>query len=299
MSTEIAFIGLGNMGAPMAGNLLKAGYPLRVFDLVDEAVRKLADQGAVAAGSAAEALAGADVAISMLPAGPNVKALYLGGDGVLAHARQGTLLIDCSTIDAGTAREVAEAAGEAGFDLLDAPVSGGVGGARAGTLTFIVGGTAAALDRARPLFEVMGTNVFHAGPAGAGQVGKMCNNMLLGVLMTATSEALNLGVAQGLDPKVLSEIMKASSGGNWTLNVYNPYPGVMEKAPASNGYQGGFGVDLMLKDLGLAMDAAVGTKVATPLGALARNLYALHSAHGAGKLDFSSIIRLLNANGGA
>lgn len=296
MPNKIAFIGLGNMGAPMAANLLKAGYTLTAFDLVAEAAHSLAGRGATAVESSAAAVAGADVVVSMLPAGPQVKDLYLGQGGVLAHAEKGTLLIDCSTIDASSARAVAHAASEAGFDMLDAPVSGGVGGARAGTLTFIVGGTAAALERARPLFEVMGKNVFHAGPAGAGQVAKMCNNMLLGVLMTGTSEAINLGVAQGLDAAVLSQIMKASSGGNWALNVYNPYPGVMENAPASRGYQGGFGVDLMLKDLGLAMDAAVDGRVATPLGALARNLYALHSAHGAGKLDFSSIIRFLSAD---
>lgn len=295
MPNKIAFVGLGNMGAPMAANLLKAGYTLTAYDLIAEAARRLLDQGAAPAESVAAAVAGADVVISMLPAGPHVKGLYLGNGGVLAHAEKDTLLIDCSTIDAASARTVAQTAAEAGFDMLDAPVSGGVAGAGAGTLTFIVGGAVPALKRARPLFEAMGKNVFHAGPAGAGQVAKMCNNMLLGVLMTATSEAINLGVAQGLDPEVLSEIMKASSGGNWALNVYNPYPGVMENAPASKGYEGGFGVDLMLKDLGLAMDAAVHSKVATPLGALARNLYALHSAHGAGKLDFSSIIRFLKA----
>lgn len=295
MPNRIAFIGLGNMGAPMAANLLQAGYTLSAYDLVAEAVQRAADAGAEPAVSLDDAVRGADVVISMLPAGPHVRSLYLGDEGVLARAADGTLLIDCSTIDAATSREVAGAAAAAGFDMLDAPVSGGVGGARAGTLTFMVGGGEPALARARPLFEVMGKNIFHAGGAGAGQVAKMCNNMLLGVLMIGTSEAINLGVAEGLDPAVLSDIMKASSGGNWALNVYNPYPGVMAQAPASNGYQGGFGVDLMLKDLGLAMDAAVGDRVSTPLGAVARNCYAMHSLHGAGKLDFSSIIKLLNA----
>lgn len=293
MPQKIAFIGLGNMGAPMAANLIAAGHELIVFDLVADAMRKAVGSGAIAADSAAAAATAGDVVISMLPAGEHVADLYLGAGGVMAAVRNGTLLIDCSTIDAATARRVAAAAGERGLEMLDAPVSGGTGGAQAGTLTFIVGGSVAALERARPLFEIMGKNVFHAGEAGAGQVGKMCNNMLLGVLMTGTSEAINLGVAQGLDPAVLSEIMKASSGGNWALNVYNPYPGVMENAPASKGYQGGFGVDLMLKDLGLALDAAVKSKVATPLGALARSLYAAHSGKGSGKLDFSSIIQFL------
>lgn len=293
MPQKIAFIGLGNMGAPMAANLIAAGHELIVFDLVADAMRKAVGSGAIAADSAAAAATAGDVVISMLPAGEHVADLYLGAGGVMAAVRNGTLLIDCSTIDADTARRVAAAAGERGLEMLDAPVSGGTGGARAGTLTFIVGGSAVALERARPLFEIMGKNVFHAGEAGAGQVGKMCNNMLLGVLMTGTSEAINLGVAHGLDPAVLSEIMKASSGGNWALNVYNPYPGVMENAPASKGYQGGFGVDLMLKDLGLALDAAVKSKVATPLGALARSLYAAHSGKGSGKLDFSSIIQFL------
>ncbi len=293
MSEKIAFIGLGNMGAPMAANLVAAGHELVVFDLVADAVRRTTELGATAADSAASAVANARVVISMLPAGEHVVGLYLGEGGVMAAAADGALLIDCSTIDAESARLVATAAAERGLEMLDAPVSGGTGGARAGTLTFIVGGPASALERARPLFEIMGKNVFHAGGPGAGQLGKMCNNMLLGVLMTGTSEAINLGVANGLDPAVLSEIMRASSGGNWALNVYNPYPGVMENAPASNGYQGGFGVDLMLKDLGLALDAAVKSRVATPLGALARSLYAAHSGKGSGKLDFSSIIQFL------
>ena len=290
---DIAFIGLGNMGAPMAENLVKAGHRLSVHDIAPAAVAHLVGTGATPAASAAEAVAAAQVIISMLPAGPHVRDLYLGGGGVMAAAPAGALLIDCSTIDAATAREVAGAAGERALMMLDAPVSGGVNGARNATLTFMVGGGAEALARGRPYFEAMGKNIFHAGEAGAGQVAKMCNNMLLGILMTGTSEALNLGVAQGLDPAVLSDIMKQSSGGNWALNVYNPYPGVMDTAPASKGYQGGFGVDLMTKDLGLAMQAAVATRTATPLGSLARSLYQAHSLQGSGGLDFSSIIRFL------
>ena len=290
---KIAFIGLGNMGAPMAANLIEAGHQLTVFDLVPEPVQTLANQGAKAAASAAEAVAEAEVVISMLPAGQHVSSLYMGEGAVIDSVSAGTLLIDCSTIDADTARTVQQAAAERGLRMLDAPVSGGVGGAKAGTLTFIVGGEADALNQARPILESMGKNVFHAGPSGAGQVGKMCNNMLLGILMIGTSEALNLGVANGLDPSVLSEIMKASSGNNWALQVYNPFPGVMENAPASKGYQGGFGVNLIVKDLGLAMDAALKSGTATPLGSMARNLYRMHAAGGAGGLDFSSIIERL------
>lgn len=291
--TQIAFIGLGNMGAPMAANLLKAGHELAVFDLVPAAVAKLEQAGARAAASAADAVNGAQVVISMLPAGAHVRELYLGEGSLLEAVGPDTLLIDCSTIDAETARELAEAATRQGLQMLDAPVSGGVAGAEAGSLTFIVGGEEAALEHARPILEAMGKNIFHAGAAGAGQVAKMCNNMLLGILMTGTAEALNLGAANGLDPKVLSEIMKASSGNNWALQVYNPYPGVMEGAPASRGYQGGFGVDLLVKDLELALKAGLANRTALPLGSLVRQLYVAYSKQGAGRMDFSSIIQYL------
>ncbi|MBS61548.1 3-hydroxyisobutyrate dehydrogenase [Salinisphaera sp.] len=303
MAKEIAFIGLGNMGAPMAANLIKAGYALTVFDLVEQAMADAVALGAERAESAAAAAQQADIVISMLPAGQHVAALYQGEGGLLDVVGQETLLVDCSTIDAETARQVAAAAGERGLSMLDAPVSGGVNGAKAGGLTFMVGGEAAAVEKASALFDVMGKTYFHAGPAGAGQVAKMCNNMLLGILMTGTSEAINLAVANGLDPSVVSDIMKNASGGNWALNVYNPYPGVMDNAPASNGYKPGFGVDLMLKDLGLAMDSSLKKGVATPLGSMARNLYSVHSQAGHGGDDFSSILNLLqgyssdNANG--
>ncbi|MBZ9538360.1 3-hydroxyisobutyrate dehydrogenase [Modicisalibacter tunisiensis] len=291
---QIAFIGLGNMGAPMAANLVKAGYGVRVFDLVEGAMQALAAEGATPAESARDAADGADVVISMLPAGAHVKALYLGGDdqpGLLEALGGQPLIIDASTIAPEDAREVAGAAARRGLTCLDAPVSGGVGGARAGTLTFIVGGSEAGFDTARPVLEAMGRNVFHAGDSGAGQVAKICNNMLLGILMSGTAEALALGVENGLDPAVLSEIMKQSSGGNWALNVYNPWPGVMPQAPASNDYQGGFLVDLMSKDLGLATALALNSRSPIPMGAQARNLYALHAGGGNGRLDFSSIQR--------
>ncbi|HBA35742.1 MAG TPA: 3-hydroxyisobutyrate dehydrogenase, partial [Gammaproteobacteria bacterium] len=273
---HIAFIGLGNMGLPMAQNLLAAGHQLSVFDLVPAAIEKAVSAGAQAADSAAVAVKDAEFVISMLPAGPHVEDLYLGAGGVLASIQAGTQLVDCSTIAPETARQVSEAAESQGFDMLDAPVSGGVGGAQAGTLTFMVGGSDSGLARTRPLLEVMGKNIFHAGGSGAGQVAKCCNNMLLGIQMIGTSEAINLGIANGLDPAVLSEIMQQSSGGNWTLNVYNPHPGIMENVPSTNDYQGGFGVDLMLKDLKLAAESALNNNVATPLGSLAKNLYNLH-----------------------
>ena len=291
--TRVAFIGLGNMGAPMAQNLLKAGFKLSVFDLVAESVAQLVEAGASAASSASDAVKEADVVITMLPASKHVEGIYLGADGLLAKIPSKALIIDCSTIAADSARKVAAAASAHGLAMIDAPVSGGTGGAIAGTLTFIVGGEAADLERARPLLEKMGKNIFHAGAAGAGQVAKIANNMLLGIAMAGTAEALALGVANGLDPKVLSEIIAKSSGRTWAIELYNPWPGVMENVPSSKGYAGGFGVDLMLKDLGLAAEAAVSTQSVIALGELARNMFAMHSAQGSGKLDFSSIVNLV------
>ena len=287
----VGFAGLGNMGGPMAGNLAAAGYRVRVYDLVPELMR--AAEGCEPQDSAAAAAQGADVFISMLPAGRHVAGLYLGdgsAGGVLEHLPGHALVIDCSTIDPATAQRVASAASNRGLNMLDAPVSGGTAGARDGTLTFIVGGPEAALEQARPLFDAMGANVFHAGGNGAGQIAKICNNMLLAVQMAGTAEALSLGVDNGLDPAVLSEIMKRSSGGNWPLNVYNPFPGVMDGAPASRGYEGGFLVDLMAKDLGLAMETAEQSRSSVPMGSLAKNLYRVHEqVNKAGGLDFSSI----------
>jgi 3-hydroxyisobutyrate dehydrogenase len=281
------------MGRPMALNLVKAKYDLLVYDLVPSALKALTEVGAQAAESAAQAVRQADVVISMLPASRHVENLYLGDEGLINAIKPGTLVLECSTIAPDTARKVARAAQERGINMIDAPVSGGTGGAVAGTLTFIVGGEAATLAAAMPYLEKMGKNIFHAGPAGAGQVAKICNNMLLGILMAGTSEALALGVANGLDPKVLSDIIAKSSGRNWATELYNPWPGIMAHAPASNGYSGGFGVDLMLKDLGLAAESALGVRATIPLGELARNLYSLHSAQGNGLLDFSSILNLI------
>ena len=291
--SKIAFIGLGNMGAPMALNLIKAGHEVAVFDLVAPAMDPVVKAGARVAKSATDAASGAQVVISMLPASQHVESLYLGEEGLLTRIADGALVIDCSTIAPQSARKVALAAAARGLDMVDAPVSGGTGGAVAGTLTFIVGGEPAVFERARPVLEQMGKNIFHAGACGAGQVAKIANNMMLGIQMAGAAEALALGVANGLDPVVLSDIISKSSGRNWAFELYNPWPGVMESAPAARGYAGGFGVDLMLKDLGLAAEAAMGSRAVVPLGELARNLYALHSAQGNGKLDFSSIVNLI------
>jgi len=288
----VAFIGLGNMGGPMAINLLKAGHQVQAFDLSKDALAQVQAQGAVVAASAVDAVKGAEFIISMLPAGKHVAGLYLGEQGVAGHIAKNALVLDCSTIDAATARSVGAGLAAQGIAFIDAPVSGGVGGAKAGTLTFIVGGSAQNFERATTVLEAMGKNLFHAGDVGAGQVAKICNNMLLSILMAGTSEALQLGIDNGLDPKVLSDIMLKSSGRNWTLELYNPCPDVQPNVPSSNNYQGGFMVDLMAKDLGLAAECAQLSQSATPMGSLARNLYVTHQRQGNGKLDFSSIFRL-------
>lgn len=286
---KVAFIGLGNMGGPMAINLVKAGHSVTVFDLSVAALALVKAEGAAVASSAADAAQGADFVISMLPAAKHVLGLYLGEQGIANTISKEALVIDCSTIDAESARKLGAALAEQGIAFIDAPVSGGVGGAKAGTLTFIVGGSDSDFERAKTVLAHMGKNLFHAGAMGAGQVAKICNNMLLSILMVGTSEALQMGLDNGLDPKVLSEIMLKSSGRNWTLELYNPCPEVMPNVPSSNGYQGGFMVDLMVKDLGLALEAALQSGSSTPLGALARNMYVAHQRAGNGKLDFSSI----------
>jgi 3-hydroxyisobutyrate dehydrogenase len=289
----VGFIGLGNMGGPMATNLVRAGHEVTVFDLSEAACRQLGDAGARVAGSAAEAAVGKDYVLSMLPAGKHVASTYLGDNGLLAQLEPATTVLDCSTIDAATARQVGEAASAMGIGFMDSPVSGGVAAAAAGTLAFMCGGSADTFEKGRQILKDMGKNIFHAGPAGAGQVAKGCNNMLLAIHMIGTCEALEMGVRNGLDPKVLSEIMLASSGRNWSLEVYNPYPGVMATAPASNDYKPGFMVDLMVKDLGLAMEIAQQSDFDNPMGKLARELYSQHQQAGNGQMDFSSILKKL------
>ncbi|MEH6567804.1 MAG: 3-hydroxyisobutyrate dehydrogenase [Halioglobus sp.] len=292
---NVAFIGLGNMGGPMAINLVKAGHLVKVFDLSPVACEQLAEAGAAVAASTSEAVQYADYVISMLPAGKHVAGIYLGEDGLLGQLDESVTVLDCSTIDAATARAVGEAAAEQGISFMDAPVSGGVAAAAAGTLSFMCGGRAESFVKAELILADMGKNIFHAGPAGAGQVAKGCNNMLLAVHMIGSCEALEMGVRNGLDPKVLSEIMLASSGRNWSLEVYNPYPGVMDTAPASNDYKPGFMVDLMVKDLGLALEIAEQSDFENPMGQLARALYVQHQEAGNGQMDFSSILQKLQA----
>ena len=287
---NIGFIGLGNMGAPMAHNLLKAGHSLRVFDLSTSAVAALVDAGAKGADSACGVLQDAEIVITMLPASAHVKAVYLGDDGLLAKVKPGVLLIDSSTIDPLSAREVAKAAVAHGNPMLDAPVSGGTGGAAAGTLTFMVGGAEADFAKAQPILAAMGRNIVHCGGSGNGQAAKVANNMLLGISMIGVAEAMALGVSLGIDAKVLANIINTSSGRCWSSDTNNPYPGVLDNVPASRGYSGGFGTDLMLKDLGLATEAARQIRQPVILGALAQQLYQRFSSDGHGGLDFSAII---------
>jgi 3-hydroxyisobutyrate dehydrogenase len=290
---HIGFIGLGNMGGPMAHNLLAAGYRLTVFDLSADAVQGLVAKGAAAADSVTE-LAASDVEliITMLPAAAQVREVYLADAGILAVVAPEVRLIDSSTIDPLTAREVAAAAISHGNAMLDAPVSGGTGGAQAGTLTFMVGGAATDYDAVLEVLQAMGRNIVHCGPAGNGQVAKVANNMLLAISMIGVAEAMNLGVSLGMDPGVLAGVINTSSGRCWSSDTYNPYPGVIEGVPASRNYTGGFGTDLMLKDLGLATEAARQQKQPVMLGALAQQLYQTFSSQGHGSLDFSAIIKM-------
>lgn len=280
------------MGARMARHLLRADQTLVVYDVLPSNVAALVAAGATAATSVRDAAAQADLVLTMLPSSPQVKAVYLGADGVIAAVQPGTTLVDCSTIDPHSAREVAAAAAARDLAMADAPVSGGTGGAEAGTLTFMVGAPGELFTRIQPILVQMGKNIVHCGVSGNGQVAKICNNLLLGISMIGVSEAMNLGVALGIEPSVLAGIINTSSGRCWSSDTYNPYPGVMPQSPAARGYTGGFGTDLMLKDLGLASDAAKQAKQPLPMGALAQQLYQLQSNQGAGALDFSAIINL-------
>jgi len=289
---EIAFIGLGHMGAPMARNLRKAGHGLVVFDIDKDAMLKLVAAGAVAAASPKEAASRAETVITMLPSSPHVRTVYTGKDGVLSGVRPGVALVDSSTIDPHTAREIARAAEGQSNPMADAPVSGGVGGAEAATLTFMVGASTQLFERIKPVLSHMGKNIVHCGNPGNGQVAKICNNLLLAISMIGVAEAMTLGAALGIDPKLLAGIVNTSSGRCWSSDTYNPYPGVMENVPAARGYTGGFAADLMLKDLGLAIDAAKQAGQALVLGEAARQRYGTMSAQGEGGKDFSAIINL-------
>ena len=290
--TVIAFIGVGNMGGPMARNLLKGGHAVRAFDLSDAVLDPVIKAGAAKATSVNDAAKDADVLVTMLPAGRHVRSVYLD-NGILTVAKPGTLLIDSSTIDIDTARAVHAAAEKSGFNFLDAPVSGGVGGAEAGTLTFMCGGSEKAFSRAQPILEKMGKKVVLAGGAGAGQAAKICNNMLLAISMIGTCEAFVLAEKLGLDAQKLFDIASTSSGQCWSLTTYCPVPGPVATAPSNRGYAGGFATALMLKDLKLAQAAAQSAAATTPLGAEAAQLYSMFAAKGHGGLDFSGIIRML------
>jgi 3-hydroxyisobutyrate dehydrogenase len=285
------------MGRHMAANLLKAGHAVTVYDLAPAAVAELVGKGAVAAKSAADAATGAEVVVTMLPSSPHVRGVYEGS--VFKAASPGALLIDCSTIDPITTRELAAAGGARRFRMADAPVSGGVGGAEAGTLTFMVGGPE--YEAAKPLLGAMGKNIVHCGGPGTGQVAKLCNNLVLGISMAGVSEAMNLGTRLGADAKTLAAIINTSSGRCWSSDTYNPVPGVMPQVPASRGYTGGFGSALMLKDLGLALDAAKSVGAPLPTGSAAAATYTLMAAHGWGGKDFSSVYAFLagSNSGGA
>jgi len=289
----VGFIGLGNMGGPMAANLVRAGHGVRGFDLADTALAALAAAGGSRAGSVAETVAGAEIVITMLPAGRHVREVLTAADGVFARATPGALLIDCSTIDVETARDMAEQAQSHGFAMLDAPVSGGVSGAAAGTLTFMVGGAEAAFGRAQPVLATMGKTVVLAGGAGAGQAAKVCNNLILGISMLAVSEAFALADKLGLSAQALFDISKTASGQCWALTSYCPVPGPVPASPANRDYQAGFATALMLKDLTLAADAVAATGAASVLGGHARTAYARLAELGMGDKDFSVAARAL------
>jgi 3-hydroxyisobutyrate dehydrogenase len=289
----VGFIGLGNMGAPMAANLLKAQHKITGYDVVSGPVGTLELQGGKAAPSAAEAAASSDFVITMLPAGPQVRQVYLGPDGIIAKAKKGALLIDCSTIDVETARAVAASAAEAGFQMLDAPVSGGVMGAQAGTLTFMVGGLDAAFKRGRPILEAMGRTIVHAGPAGNGQTAKICNNMILAVSMIGVCEGFAMAEKLGLPAQTLFDITSKSTSQCWAMTSYCPMPGPVPAAPSNRNYAPGFTAAMMLKDLRLSQQAAATAAATTPLAAAAANLYQLFVDGGMGGLDFSAIMQLV------
>ncbi|GGJ61643.1 3-hydroxyisobutyrate dehydrogenase [Sphingopyxis bauzanensis] len=288
---KIAFIGLGNMGGGMAANLAKAGHEVRAFDLSEEALARAVEAGCLRAASAAEAVTGAEAVVTMLPAGKHVASVY--ESNVFPNAAPGTLLLDCSTIDVATARSNIEAATVNGLVAVDAPVSGGIAAANAGTLTFMVGGTDEGFARAQPILAQMGKAVIHAGDAGAGQAAKICNNMLLGASMVATCETLALALKLGLDPQKFFDIASVSSGQCWSLTSYAPLPGVGPTTPADNDYKGGFAAALMLKDLRLAMEAAASVDADVPMGAKARELYEAFVAADQDGRDFSAIIQTL------
>ena len=297
--SRIAFIGVGNMGLPMVRNLLAAGHEVRAYDVSPEALAEAVQAGASEAVGLADAVTAAEMVVTMVPEGRHVRAVYLGdggNDGIIGHAPREALLADCSTIDIATAREVAAAASESGYEMIDAPVSGGVTGAEAGTLTFMVGGTAAGYERARPILAAMGRNVAHVGGPGHGQATKICNNMMAGIAIIAASEVFCLGEALGLDPKKLYDVLSTSTGQTRMMDQMHPVPGIVETAPSNRDFAPGFKAALMAKDLGLAQSAAADTGTSTPLGADAAALFRMLCKNGAGELDCSAVYKLLHGD---
>ena len=297
--TRIAFIGAGNMGLPMLRNLIGAGHEVRAYDVSPDALAEAVQAGADEAVSLADAVTAAEIVITMLPEGRHVRAVYLGdggNDGILGHAPGEALLADCSTIDIATAREVAATASESGYEMIDAPVSGGVTGAAAGTLTFMVGGSAAGYERAKPILAAMGRNVAHIGGPGHGQATKICNNMMAGIAIIAASEVFCLGEALGLDSKKLYDVLSTSTGQTWMMDHMHPVPGIIESAPSNRNYAPGFKAALMAKDLGLSQSAAADTGTSTPLGANAAALFRILCQNGAGELDCSAVYKLLHGD---
>jgi len=294
--TKIAMIGLGNMGSGMCANLVKSGYAVRAFDLNPDAVQVVVQDGAEGASSISEAVSDAEIVVTMLPAGRHVLEVYFGKCGIVDAIPEGALFVDCSTIAVEDARKASDKAEEAGFAMVDAPVSGGVAAAAGGTLTFMVGGTPDAFERATPVLEAMGNTIVHAGGPGNGQVAKIANNMLLGISMIATCEAFDLAEKLGLNAQTFFDISSKASGQNWSMTSYCPAPGPVPTSPANRNYEPGFAVDMMLKDLRLARDAARDAKSATRLGELAARTYEQLSEEGLGAKDFSVVMRQLRAN---
>ena len=297
--TRIAFIGAGNMGLPMVRNLLAAGHEVRAYDVSPDALAEAVQAGAGEAVSLADAVTASEMVITMLPGGRHVRAVYLGdggNDGILGHAPREALLADCSTIDIASARDVAATASQSGYEMIDAPVSGGVTGAAAGTLTFMVGGSAAGYERAEPILAAMGRNVAHIGGPGHGQATKICNNMMAGIAIIAASEVFCLGEALGLDPKKLYDVLSTSTGQTWMMDHMHPVPGIVESAASNRNYAPGFKAVLMAKDLGLAQSAAADTGTSTPLGANAAAIFRMLCQNGAGDLDCSAVYKLLHGD---
>ena len=290
---KIGFIGTGTMGQPMLGNLVKKGFQVVAYDVVAAALDSAARLGAARAGSVREAAADCDLVVTMLPSSANVEAVYLGSGGIVDSASAGQLCVDMSTIDPGTSQRVAARLKERGLRFLDAPVSGGVGGAAAGTLAIMVGGDAGDLDEARPALAAMGTNIIHVGAVGAGEVAKLCNNLISGSVLVAVAEAFRIGEAFGVDPQVLTSVIAKSSGATWVMENMHPVPGIVETAASSRQYAPGFMTDLMAKDLGLAVSAAREKRVPVVVAPAAQQLYRMASSHGLGREDFSAVYKFL------